>query len=59
MSSDTRKEQASMPRTGKPVITTEMAARLAREGEELRREYRQRVNAMWTIDRDQRQTRSR
>jgi hypothetical protein len=42
-----------------PVITAELAKELAREGEELRRKYRQRVEAMWTIGRDQRRARSR
>lgn len=41
------------------MITPELAEQLAREGEELRREYEQRLTAMWTIDRDQRKTRCR
>ena len=42
-----------------PAITLKVAVQLAAEGESLRREYRQRVEAMWTIDQDNRQTRSR
>lgn len=45
--------------TSPPVMTEETARRLAREGEELRRAYRRRVEAMWTISRDLRQTRAR
>jgi hypothetical protein len=47
------------PSAGTPAITAEIAAELAREAENLRREYRQRVEAMWTISKDERQTRSR
>lgn len=42
-----------------PVITPERAAELVREGEEAARNYRQRVEQMWTISKDARQTRAR
>jgi hypothetical protein len=42
-----------------PVITPERAAELVREGEEAARGYRQRVEEMWTISKDARQTRAR
>lgn len=35
----------------RPEITPELAQQLAREGEALRREYRKRVERMWTLDR--------
>lgn len=42
-----------------PVITPERAKELVREGEEAARAYRQRVEQMWTISKDARQTRAR
>lgn len=42
-----------------PVITPERARELVREGETLARAYRQRVEKMWTISKDARQTRAR
>ena len=42
-----------------PVITPEQAEELVREGEEAARAYRERVEQMWTISRDVRQTRAR
>lgn len=42
-----------------PVITPERAQELVREGETLARAYRQRVEKMWTISKDARQTRAR
>ena len=42
-----------------PVITPERAAELVREGEEAARDYRERVEQMWTISKDARQTRAR
>lgn len=44
---------------GRPVMTEETARRLAREGEELRRAYRRRVESMRKISRDARQIRVR
>lgn len=35
----------------KPIITPEIAERLAREGEELAAEYRKRVRKMWDVKR--------
>lgn len=51
--------EPKIPPAVPPVITAELATQLAREAESLRREYRQRVEAMWTISKDERQTRSR
>ena len=42
-----------------PVITPERAAELVREGEEAARGYRERVEKMWTLSKDARQTRAR
>ncbi|TMQ09585.1 MAG: hypothetical protein E6J90_33130 [Deltaproteobacteria bacterium] len=42
-----------------PVITPERAEELVREGETAARDYRQRVEEMWTISKDARQTRAR
>lgn len=42
-----------------PVITPEQAKELVREGEEAARAYRERVEQMWTISNDARQTRAR
>ncbi|MBX3161131.1 MAG: hypothetical protein KF773_34540 [Deltaproteobacteria bacterium] len=42
-----------------PVITLEQAKELVREGEEAARAYRERVEVMWTISKDTRQTRAR
>jgi hypothetical protein len=42
-----------------PVITPEQAKELVREGEEAARAYRERVEEMWTISKDARQTRAR
>lgn len=42
-----------------PVITPERAQELVREGEADARAYRQRVEQMWTISKDARQTRAR
>ncbi len=42
-----------------PVITEEVASRLAEEAAKLRREVRERVAAMWEIGSDERQARSR
>jgi hypothetical protein len=42
-----------------PVITPERAKELVREGEEDAREYRRRLEQMWTISKDARQTRAR
>jgi hypothetical protein len=42
-----------------PVITPERAKELVREGEEAARAYRQRVERMWTISKNARQTRAR
>ena len=42
-----------------PVITPERARELVREGEAAARAYRQRVDRMWTITKDARQTRAR
>lgn len=42
-----------------PVITPERAAELVREGEEAARGYRERVEKMWTLSKDARQTRTR
>ena len=42
-----------------PVITPERAAELVREGEEAARDFRERVEQMWTISKDARQTRAR
>jgi len=40
-----------------PAITLERAKELMREGETLERAYRQRVEKMWSISKDARQTR--
>lgn len=58
MSDSSTKKDAAQARQA-PVITPEIAEELAREGEELRREFHRKVEAMWTISRDARQTRSR
>lgn len=42
-----------------PNITPERAQELVREGEALARAYRQRIEKMWTISKDVRQTRVR
>jgi len=42
-----------------PNITPERAQELVREGEALARAYRQRIEKMWTIPKDVRQTRVR
>ena len=42
-----------------PVITPERARELVREGEEAARAHRQRIERMWTISKDARQTRAR
>jgi hypothetical protein len=42
-----------------PVITPDQAKELVREGEEAARAYRERVEQMWTISKDTRQTRAR
>jgi hypothetical protein len=42
-----------------PVITPERAQELVREGEADARTYRRRVEKMWTISKDARQTRAR
>ena len=42
-----------------PVITPELARELAREGQALARAYRKRVEEMWKISKDARQTRAR
>lgn len=42
-----------------PAITPERAQELVREGETLARAYRQRIEKMWTISKDARQTRAR
>lgn len=42
-----------------PVITPEQAKELVREGEEAAKAYRERVELMWTISKDARQTRAR
>ena len=42
-----------------PVITPERAQELVLEGETAAREYRQRVEKMWTISMDARQSRAR
>lgn len=44
---------------GRPLLTEETVRRLAREGEELRRAYRRRVESMRKISRDTRQIRAR
>ncbi|HUH04643.1 MAG TPA: hypothetical protein VML75_21755 [Kofleriaceae bacterium] len=57
MSDKDKKDQTQQGRH--PVITEEVASRLADEAAELRREVRQRVAAMWEIGTDERQARSR
>ncbi len=42
-----------------PVITPARAQELVREGASAARAYRQRVDQMWTISKDSRQTRVR
>lgn len=42
-----------------PILTPERAQELVREGEAASRAYRQRVEQMWTISKDARQTRAR
>ncbi len=42
-----------------PVITPERAKELVREGEEDARAYRRRIEQMWAISKDARQTRAR
>lgn len=41
------------------VITPERAQELVREGEAAARDFRRRVEAMWTISKDARQSRAR
>jgi hypothetical protein len=45
--------------TQQPEYTREVEQRLAQESAQLRREFRERVSAMWDIPRDLRQARSR
>jgi hypothetical protein len=49
----------SRPDESAPVITPERARELVREGEEAARAHRQRIERMWTISKDARQTRAR
>ena len=55
MADDLSKRAEDMP----PVITPELAQELVRAGEADARVYRQRVEQMWTISKDARQTRAR
>lgn len=49
----------SRPDETAPITTPERARELVREGEEAARAHRQRIERMWTISKDARQTRAR
>jgi hypothetical protein len=55
MSSDPSKR----PEDSAPILTPERAQQLVREGEEAARAHRQRIERMWAISKDARQTRAR
>lgn len=50
---------ANSSKTTTPIITPEQAKELVREGEEAAKAYRERVEVMWAISKDARQTRAR
>jgi hypothetical protein len=52
-------QPANKPAEPTPTLSKERAEELVREGEEQAREYRGRVQRMWALSKDARQTRAR
>jgi hypothetical protein len=54
-----RTDASKLIEAAAPDITEEQARELFREGEQAAREYRQHVEEMWDISKDERQARTR